>query len=134
MAGLNARAEGCSEESLPEALRQEPESKLRKEVEEVQEIGVEVVEGLEENVAKIRDEIEKVRQGYLSLIGEYAEMQMQLFDATIELAKLEKALPRSDREARRPQASPNAMTFHFDEKDIARAFGSRPVWPGSISV
>ena len=61
-------------------------------------------------------------------------MQRDLFDVTIELVKLEKALPKSEREARRPQASPNAMTFCFDEKDIARAFGSRPIFPGSISV
>ena len=100
----------------------------------MQEIGAEVVEGLEENVAKIRDEIEKTRQGYLSLIGEYAEAQRQLFEATVELVKVEKALPGSERKARRPQTCPNAMDFHPDEKEIAKAFGSRPVWPGNLPM
>jgi hypothetical protein len=118
--------------SLLEAVKPEPESKLRKEVEKAQKLGVEVIDGLDESMAKLVEEIEKARQTYLFLVGEYGEAQREVFEATAALTLLEQALPRKEWKARHTRASKAALTFHVDERDICKAFGQTPVFPSHL--
>jgi hypothetical protein len=118
--------EELSFERIKEIVSKHPDSKLHQMACAIQEEGLIQIESLGKELDQANNEVKKIQGEYLQAVEKVGCLYRALADVYIMTKKAEEVLPVEKGKAKRPSTMPTWIDFEISEKELSKAYGSKP--------